>query len=193
MRARSHGGRLIGLRSCIIRPSSRSPLVVVTTGGRVNRLMLATLTNRKPLPPQLVADVPEFLPWGTPYSPDEPLPVRPLPSPGRCILKGATSGEIAADDTWITQIAVKYTKFSNDRLNTILGTESITVTHLSVSASRADWHSDLTSTGEVESTKKTGCGGFHLEIDAMVNILNATGTMTATVDSLVYKQPANGT
>ncbi|KAL4958752.1 TolB family protein [Aspergillus stella-maris] len=166
-------------------------------GGRVNRLMLATLTSRKPLPPQPVAVVPEYIPWGTPYSPDDTLPARPLPPPGEYILKGAVSGmaevEIIGDSTSISQIAVRYTNFSNDGLNAIVGTENVTVTHLSISASRADWYSDLTLTGKIESTKKTGPSGFHLEIDAMVNVLNATGTMTTTIDGIIYEQPANGT
>ncbi|KAL4797740.1 hypothetical protein BDV19DRAFT_387167 [Aspergillus venezuelensis] len=171
--------------------------VSTAPGGRVNRLMLATLTSRIPLPPQPVADVPEYIPWGTPYNPDDPLPVRPLPQPGKYTLRGAVSGtaevEILGNSTSIGQIAVSYSNFSNNGLNTIAGIENITVTHLSVSASRADWYSDLTSVGEVDSTKNTGPGGFHLEIDAMVNIFNATGTMTTTIDGIIYEQPANGT
>ncbi|KAL4929384.1 TolB family protein [Aspergillus undulatus] len=171
--------------------------VSTAPGGRVNRLMLATLTGREPLPPQPVTAAPEFIPWGVPYNPSEPLPVRQVPRPGSYTLKGEASGkaevQMIGDNTSIRTIAVKYTNFSNDGVNTLVGTEHVTVTQLSVSASRADWYSDLISTGELESTKCTGPGGFHLEIDAMVNIFNATGTMTTTVDGVVFEQPANGT
>jgi hypothetical protein len=171
--------------------------VSTAPGGRTNRLMLATLTSRKPLPPQPIAQVPEFIPWGVPVKAGDPLPIRPAPAPGVYTLKGKVSGsarvEIIGDGTTIDTVAVRYNRFSDDGINTLRGWENVTVTRLSLSTSRADWYSDLWSTGETKSSKRTGRGGFHLEIDSLVNIFEANGTMVTTIDGVVYKPPANGT
>ncbi|BCS23936.1 TolB family protein [Aspergillus puulaauensis] len=171
--------------------------VSTAPGGRVNRLMLATLTDRTPLPPQPVASVPEFIPWGVPYNPEDSAPKRYAVSPGAYALNGKVSGiakvKITGNNNIISGVAVKYTNFSNDGVNTLVGTENVTVSRTSISAARADWYSDLTSTGDVKASRRTGPGGFHLEIDSMTNIFNANGTMTTAIDGVVYKQPANGT
>ncbi|RDW67459.1 uncharacterized protein DSM5745_09325 [Aspergillus mulundensis] len=172
-------------------PTSTAP------GGRINRLMLATLTSRTPLAPQPIANVPEFIPWGVPVKPGDPLPIRPAPAPGVYTLKGKRSGsarvEIIGDGTTIDTVAVRYDRFSDDGINILRGWENVTVTRLSLSTSRAEWYSDLWSTGETRSSKRTGRGGFHLEIDSLVNIFKANGTMVTTIDGVVYKPPANGT
>ncbi|KAL2784670.1 hypothetical protein BJX66DRAFT_343805 [Aspergillus keveii] len=171
--------------------------VSTAPGGRINRLMLATLTSRTPLPPQPIAQVPEFIPWGVPVNPGDPLPIRPAPAPGVYTLKGKVSGsarvEIIGDGTKIDTVAARYDRFSDDGINILRGWENVTVTRLSLSTSRADWYSDLWSTGETKSSKRTGRGGFHLEIDSLVNIFKANGTMVTTIDGIVYKPPANGT
>jgi len=62
---------------------------------------------------------------------------------------------------------------------------------------KIDWYSDLTQTeartGRVHGTKKTSPDGFHLTIDILTNIFQATGTLTTTIDGHAYTQPANGT
>lgn len=171
--------------------------VSTALGGRVNRLMLAKLTSRTPLPPQPFAQVPEFIPWGVPVQAGDPLPVRRAPPPGTYTLEGKVSGsarvKIIGNGTSIDTIAVQYRNFSDDGVNTLAGTENVTVTRQSFSASRADWYSDLSSRGEARSSKQTGPGGFHLEIDSLVNIFNATGTLVTTIDGVPYEPPANGT
>jgi hypothetical protein len=54
------------------------------------------------------------------------------------------------------------------------------------------WYSDIVETGVVHASKVTSPRGFHLEINVMTNIFNATGTLTTTVDGIKYRQPANG-
>ncbi|KAL4922806.1 hypothetical protein BDW62DRAFT_215760 [Aspergillus aurantiobrunneus] len=111
-------------------------------------------------------------------------------------MKGKVSGivdvQIIGDEGSIGTIAVHYTDFSNDGVNTLVGTENVTASQMSYSATRADWYSDLVSTEETQSTRRTSSDGFHLEIDALVNIFNANGTMTTTVDGVLYEQPGNG-
>mgnify|MGYP007085895338 FL=1 len=163
----------------------------------MNRLMLAKLASRSPLPPQPVAQLPEFIPWGVPVQAGDPLPVRPVPTPGTYTLEGKVSGsarvEIIGNGTSIDTIAVRYRDFSDDGVNTLAGTENVTVTRQSFSASRVDWYSDLSSRVGTKSSKRTGPGGFHLQIDALVNMFNATGTLVTTIDGVVYEPPANGT
>lgn len=196
------GTQIMYYQSLVQAPScgGKNPLpcpVSTAPGGRVQRLMLATLTDRSPLPPQPAASVPEYIPWGVPYNPKDPNPKRYAVSLGSYTLHGKASGtanvKITGKNNIINSIAVKYTNFSNDGITTLVGTENVTVSHTSISSARADWYSDLTSNGEVEASRRTGPGGFHLEIDAMTNIFNANGTMTTTIDGVVYEQPANGT
>ncbi|MFD9444699.1 hypothetical protein ACFWBR_39500 [Streptomyces sp. NPDC060006] len=46
---------------------------------------------------------------------------------------------------------------------------------------------------ETVRPQKTNPDGFHLTIDALINIFQATGTLTTTINSHVYEQPQNGT
>jgi hypothetical protein len=66
------------------------------------------------------------------------------------------------------------------------------VRHRNVTNNEVDWYSDLVRIGASNSTKKTSPDGFHLVIDAITNIFDATGTMITTVDGVEYKQPVNG-
>ncbi|PGH16167.1 hypothetical protein AJ79_01934 [Helicocarpus griseus UAMH5409] len=177
-------------------PNSTAP------GGRVDRLMLATLTNRKPLDIPPVTPASDDVPWGVPVGPNTPPPSEPqLPKipQGNYTLDGKVGGfadvEVLMDDagTSIRTIGVVYHDFSNDGINILRGTERVTVTLPSISKNLVDWYSDLTSTGGTKSTKKTSPEGFHLEIDTFTNIFYAEGSMVTTVDGEVYEQPANWT
>jgi hypothetical protein len=59
--------------------------------------------------------------------------------------------------------------------------------------SELDWSSDLEQTGCTAATKTTSPDGFHLRIDLLETVFEATGTLTTTVDGRTYTQPANGT
>jgi hypothetical protein len=168
-------------------------------GGRTARIMLADLTARKPLTPQRAAPISDTVPWGTPYVAGSPAPERAYPPQGDYTLPGKISGtakiKIAenAARTTISTVAVTYTNYSDDGYHVLNGTESTTTTNPSPTLNKVDWHSDLVQTGCVTATKKTSSDGFHLTIDILTNIFEATGTLTTTIDGRTYTQPANGT
>lgn len=155
-------------------------------GGRTYRVMLARLLDREPTAPAAVFDVPDFLPWATPFPPGSDFPEHRGLSPGlqgTYTLRGKATGianaTFLADSTsnLIHTVSVEYDDYSDDGEYTINGLESVTFTpdltnpwmcHL-------DWYSDLEGSGVVTATKKTGPEGFQLSIDVMVNIFNANG------------------
>ncbi|KAL6235921.1 hypothetical protein BDW75DRAFT_250553 [Aspergillus navahoensis] len=170
-------------------------------GGRTYRVMLARFRNRKPTTPAAVFDIPDFLPWATPFPPGSALPeYRSLPA-GTYTLRGKVSGianvTFIADSTsdLLRTISAEYDNYSDDGDHIIQGFESVTSTPDPTNPwmSRLNWYSDLEGTGVVTATKKTGPDGFQLSIDVMLNVFNANGTLTTTVDGVVYGQPANGT
>jgi hypothetical protein len=55
---------------------------------------------------------------------------------------------------------------------------------------RQDQH--LILSGRHVGTKVTGPGGFTLSPLILENIFQATGTLTTTIDGVVYTQPGNG-
>ena len=173
-------------------PNSTEP------GGRTVRMMMATLTSRKPLKWKPVHPVSDDIPWGQPYVPGSPNPVvMPLPA-GNYTLAGKVSGhaEVAfitnSANTSIGTVAVTYYNYSDNGDNFIFGTEEVTATYPNATLSHVDWYSDLYSTGISCSSKITSPGGFHFEIDVEQNKFYANGTLTTTVDGVVYRQPANG-
>ncbi|KAH6666841.1 hypothetical protein B0J14DRAFT_189308 [Halenospora varia] len=168
-------------------------------GGRIDRLMLAKLKSRKPVPWLPVAPVSDKIPWGVPYVPGSPPPeMRRIP-PGNYTLTGQKSGSASIelsqrpDGTAISTVAITYHNFSDDGENIISGSEQVTTLNKSPTLSHVDWFSNLTSTGKTLSTKQTSADGFHLDLDVMTNHFNANGTLTTTVDGKVYLQPANET
>ncbi|PLB54047.1 hypothetical protein P170DRAFT_442213 [Aspergillus steynii IBT 23096] len=170
-------------------------------GGRRYRLMLATRTDASPTDPAPVFDVPDQIPWATPFPPGSEVPQMYAVPAGNYTLEGSSSGfakvSLVAGASGIVQtVSVKYSNYSDDGEHFIHGKESVTQTIPSASnpwLNKLDWYSDLTQTGAVTGSKKTGPGGFHLTIDAMVNDFEANGTLTTMIDGKVYKQPANGT
>ncbi|KAI9925996.1 hypothetical protein ASPWEDRAFT_37901 [Aspergillus wentii DTO 134E9] len=198
------GTKIVYFQALTVPPAcgGRNPLPCpksTAPGGRVYRLMLATLTSRNPVHPEPVKPVSDIVPWGVPYEAGSEAAARPYPPAGNYTLHGQSSGSahvtLANDPTasFINSVAVSYTNFSDDGLNFISGNEKVTMTPLSVTLQQVDWYSNLTSTGKSNSTKKTSPDGFHIRMDSMTNIFNANGTLTTTVDGVVYEQPANGT
>ncbi|OOF96170.1 hypothetical protein ASPCADRAFT_130491 [Aspergillus carbonarius ITEM 5010] len=172
-------------------PSSTEP------GGRSSRLMLARLSQRQPYQLAPVAPVPDEVPWGVPYVPGKAAPTMAVPPEGNFTLYGQISGSaqvtIRKDPvkSAINFVAVRYSNYSDDGMHFIHGSESVQSTPRSLTMARLNWHSNLTATGLTFSTKTTGPGGFQVEDDAMLNIFRANGTLTTTVDGVVYQQPLN--
>ena len=168
-------------------------------GGRRTRLMLARLTSRKPLPTTQVAVAPKTIAWGTAYVPGSVNPRRePVPD-GTYTLKGVISGSARvtimqnATRTWEESVAVDYTNYSDIPGYVINGAESVIATRPNVYTEDVRWLSDLDQNGKVKATKLTSADGFHLIINIVTNLFNATGTLTTTIDGHEYVQPGNGT
>lgn len=167
-------------------------------GGRHERLMLAHLAGRKPLPIKPVAVLPDKIPWAVPHNHGLLLPSIGWPKAGNYVLRARSSGHAQVELVSETQtpglktVAVKYHDFSDDGVNFLTGSENVTVRHPNLTNNVVDWFSDLERIGDSSSVKKTSPDGFHLTIDTMTNIFNATGTLTTIVDGIEYRQPLNG-
>lgn len=177
-------------------PNSTEP------GGRTERLMLARLTARTPLPLPVepVAPVSDDVPWGTKYEPGSALPTRPMPPAGTYTLRGAVSGSAAititdnANGTAIESIAVAYANYSDVPWTVLNGWENVTVAYPSATLNVVEWFSELVQTGtEGLVTKTTSAEGFRLEIDVLANVFEASGRLETSINGTVYRQPANGT
>lgn len=168
-------------------------------GGRHSRLMIARLTSRKPLSIKPPAPISDEVRWGTPYLPGGATPPRSFIPAGTYILRGKASGtaqvRITQNDTHtdICAVAVSYANYSDDGIHLLNGSEKVTGRNPSPTATELDWYSDLVQSGASSGTKKTSPEGFKLSIDIFTTIFQATGTLTTTIDGVVYKQPANGT
>ncbi|KAI1350030.1 hypothetical protein F5Y01DRAFT_326729 [Xylaria sp. FL0043] len=172
-------------------PNSTEP------GGRFVRFMLATFTSREPYSLPSVEPVSGIVPWGTPYVPGDLPPTLPRIAQGTYTLLGKTSGSAEvtitdnADGSATKSVAVQYSNYTDDGVNFINGYENYTRSNPSTTLEVGDWYSDMVRTGETYSTKKTSPDGFHLSVDTFVNIFEANGTLTTTVDGNVYLQPHN--
>ncbi|WP_181802994.1 hypothetical protein [Streptomyces shenzhenensis] len=90
---------------------------------------------------------------------------------------------------------MRFPRYSDDGRSFLDGSESVTRTSTNLTLTTHDWYSDLMKSGrngKVPATKKTSADGFHLTIDLWQTISQATGTLTTTVGSRAYAQPANG-
>ncbi|SPO05502.1 uncharacterized protein DNG_08189 [Cephalotrichum gorgonifer] len=176
--------------------------VSTAQGGREYRLMLARRISRQPKAPASVFDIPDYIPWATPFPPGASLPETYSLEPGQYTLQGKISGVASVNLTADTQglggigaVSVAYSNYSDRQGYILNGHEEVSREILLPNPwnNRVEWYSDIVQTGVVSGTKKTGPGGFQLEIDVMTNIFSATGTLTTTLDGVVYEQPANGT
>jgi hypothetical protein len=201
------GTKIVYWQALVVSPAcgGANPLpcpVSTAQGGRTYRVMLARLTSRKPAKPAPVFDVPEHIPWATPFPPGSQLPARYQLLPGNYTIRGRISGAadvvLGEDPTAagrIGSVSVTYANYSDERGYVVNGHEQVSLEILlpDVWNNLVHWYSDLVQTGVVQATKKTSPGGLHLQINAMTNILQANGTLTTTIDGIEYKQPANGT
>ena len=173
-------------------PTSTEP------GGRRTRLMIAKLTNRRPLSPKHVASVSDTVPWGIPYHPGDPFPLRDHLPAGSYTLAGKRSGSAAATitendaKTGVASVDVTYTDYSNDGINILNGTERAELVGTDVTL-----HEDLKLTGRHNGTKRTSePEGFTVSValSALADpVFDARGTLTTTLDGRTYTQPQNGT
>jgi hypothetical protein len=167
-------------------------------GGRIDRIMVATLKSRKPLQPKTIDPIPDIVQWATPYVPGSADPALSHIPEGNYTLKGQKTGSARvvitenAAGTGIKSVAVTYKDYSDDGLSKLNGHENVTSTPKTFSLAVLDWYSDIVQTGKVEGTKRTSADGFHLAIDVLTNIFDANGTLTTTIDGNVYTQPLNG-
>ncbi|CAH0042955.1 unnamed protein product [Clonostachys rhizophaga] len=176
--------------------------VSTADGGREYRLMLATRLDKAPVEVPPAFQVPDVIPWAILYTSEEDIPLQYAVEPGNYTLQGRESGiahvTIIGGENSINgleRVAVNYSSYSDDGEHFLDGTEDVTVTVTPPNywTNHVEWYSDLVQTGVVNATKKTSPGGFFLEIDAEINIFNATGSLTTTIDGVVYEQPLNGT
>lgn len=167
-------------------------------GGRRSRVMIARFDGATPVPPQPVAPAPEAA-WGVEYRPGDPLPPYPHLPAGTYTMRGAEQGSARVvitenpDKTFITDIEVTYTDYSDHTGIVVNGTESA---HRAgrIGFEPITWHSDLTVSGTYTGTRRTSePAGFTLNPSTIHNTFDATGTMTTTLDGHTYTQPANGT
>lgn len=167
-------------------------------GGRHSRLLIARFPTLRPSVPTTPAPVSDSVPWGTPYTPGQAFPVRPHLPAGTYTLRGRAGGSatvvITTDgtDSLVTEIQAAYKNFSDNGTDIINGSESAQRGSDSA-VSAVTWHENLRSSGRHKGTKATGPDGFTLSAQALQSDLEATGTMTTTIDGQTYLQPANGT
>ncbi|KAH7115330.1 hypothetical protein B0J11DRAFT_496426 [Dendryphion nanum] len=201
----SHDGtKIVYWQALVVSPAcgGQNPLpcpISSSPGQPEFRLMVAKLTSRTPKSPAPVFKIPDQLPWATPFPPGTvPPELGYTILPGNYTLRGKSSGAAHVQFIGvkgIDSVEVNYSNFSDDGKHFIDGWEKVTRTILlpNVWNNRIDWYSDLVGSGAFNASKKTGPGGFHIEIDAILNIFNANGTLTTIVDGVEYHQPANGT
>ncbi|WP_416970787.1 TolB family protein [Streptomyces sp. 4F14] len=171
-------------------------------GGRRTRLMISRLVDREPVRPRPVKPRPDTVPWATPYAPGSATPQRPYPPQGTYTLRGKATGGATVDIVWddartaVRTVSVRYHRYSDDGRTFLDGSESVTRISNSPTLTSLDWYSDLVRTdrhGKALATKKTGADGFHVTIDLWQTVFRATGTLTTTIGSRTYTQPADGT
>ncbi|KAH9211277.1 hypothetical protein DL95DRAFT_369855 [Leptodontidium sp. 2 PMI_412] len=161
--------------------------------GIAQRMVVATLTSRKPSPPPKLKTASDVVPWGEPYVIGSQPPIRPELPQGNYTLKGQKSG-YAKVQLLDEAVNVDYFGFSDDGKVFLNGTERVKSETINLSTFHIDWYSDLTQTiGKVVNTKKTGPGGLQVEMDFMLNIFVANGTLVTELDGKKYFQPQNYT
>ncbi|KAI8665951.1 hypothetical protein NCS57_00818100 [Fusarium keratoplasticum] len=168
-------------------------------GGRNERIMVAPLIDREPFDLPVVDPRPDIIPWGTPFPPGSSFPEREGVLPGNYTLRGKVSGwadvSLGGDKErgLISSISVKYHDFSDDGLNVLVGSESVSKENPTPFMEQLHWFSNLKQTGPNNGTKMTSPDGFHLSIDIQYNFFHATGNLTTTINGKEYRQPANET
>lgn len=175
-------------------------------GGRQSRLMIATLTDRKPVRMRRngqIKPVPDVISWGTPYVPGDTLPpVRATVPAGIYVLTGKrgsanvviTEGPSRFNPRAVEVVGVKvtYHDYSADGVNFVAGTEEGSRTTTPPSSTSLTWHADLTFSGLHTGTRKTSeLGGFVVTTRSLGGTATFSGSLTTTIDGLTFRSPAN--
>lgn len=171
-------------------PTSTEP------GGRHTRLMIAHLTDRKPLPlGRNVVPAALQVPWGIRYQAGDAMPRRQPSAPaGKFTMLGRKGGKALveirkAPNGRITYVSAKYMKYTDDGRHFIDGSESAELAIIDHSP-RIIWHSDLRSSGAQNGTKKTSePGGFI--ISPLGEPLQ--GDLITKIGDKAYHRPRRGT
>jgi hypothetical protein len=179
-------------------PVSREP------GGRFSRLMMAELTDREPRrPPPQPRPVSDEIPWGTPYTPGDPLPpVRPEVPAGTYTLDGRRgSAQVVITHgpspfnpghTAVVGVRVTYRNYSADGVNFVNGTEE-GIKQQGGSTTSYTWHADLRLSGLHTGTRTTSePGGFVVTSPGLAAPPTISGTLTTTLDGLTFTSPVTG-
>ncbi|KAJ4191274.1 hypothetical protein NW759_016678 [Fusarium solani] len=170
-------------------------------GGRTYRLMMAKLVSREPLSIPPAEEASDEIPWGVPYVPGSDPPPRPTVPAGEYVLKGKVSGfaEVSLiqnpGSNSVGQVVAIYHDYSHDGLRVINGWENVTEVVISPLVNLVHWYSDLVQTdkdGELV-TKKSGPGGWHVQLDILRNFIESNGTLTTMINGVEYMPPQSGT
>ena len=139
-------------------PTSTEP------GGRTWRFMLARFTSRQPLHPRQVSPGPDVVPWAMPWHEGDAMPTRGHIPGGHYTMLGKASGSAAVDviekpdKSGLEQVSATYTNYSDDGLNFLSGSES--VTSGGGNAGTTTFIENLTLTGQHSGSKTTTPGGY---------------------------------
>jgi hypothetical protein len=179
--------------------ADQKPCPVSTApGGRRTRLMMASLTSRKPQAVKTVAPIPDTLAWGTPRMPGTRQATRGGgPRPGKYVMKGRVAGSAEVEIGQGGRTSVRYSGYSDDGFHFIDGTES--VERLPPPAGGAGgpmamfnapvvWHSDLHASGIQNGTKLTNPEGYQPGGRGQPS----KGWLRTTIDGKTWTQPAPG-
>ncbi|KAM0715463.1 hypothetical protein Q7P37_008961 [Cladosporium fusiforme] len=173
-------------------------------GGRTERVMVAHLTSRRPIPARKVEPIPDIIPWATPYQPGSPAPARIYPREGHYKLAGAHSGHASvsltenASKTRLRTVEVTFHEgFSDDGRCSLTGSQRVTQDTEHITLNKLEWHSNLTrdcggASSSGSGSQVTSHGGFWLSIDVLENGFWANGSLTTILEGVEYRQPGNG-
>lgn len=174
---------------------AQAPCPVSTEpGGRRTRLMLATLTSRKPQAVKRVAPISDDLPWGVAYRPGDALPKRPHIPGGVYTMQGRAGGSAKVeikelpDGSGISGVSAIYANYTDDGAHVINGTESLTLE--AGPKPRFVLRSDLSASGAQTATKKTAGAGLAIYDSGMS--MSWEGDLTTTLDGKAYGPPPPG-
>lgn len=169
-------------------------------GGRSSRIMLAVLTSRRPEPNPSIAPVSDAVPWGTPYPAGSTAPSRALIPTGLYTLRGVRGTAIVkvvdnpSNSATVASISVSYFNYSLDGVDFINGTQSTTLTSspnpLDV---QQTFHENLRLSGGHTGREVTSePNGYSIAPTSSIyyGTYEPTGTLTTTLDGVMYKQPA---
>jgi hypothetical protein len=175
-------------------PASTEP------GGRRTRLMIADLVDRRPGAPKPAAAIPAVGSWASAYVPGAADPTRyATPTAGTFTLRGTSKGSATVTfernlpGNVLSAVSVQYHDFAND-CRIFNGSEEVELHPTSLFTSYVDWTSDIAMSGCETGTKITrnasGDKGT-MSMSSNANVFEATGTLTTTLGTKVYDQPAN--